>query len=308
MADALMFRFAIKEAQIRTSQPADERIKPVKISVEIGKWNSDMLGWIGSVCEDVANHCRCKVRLWSGHNDENVWVAKVYGFESDVRYFEILYTTLRHHFLGILMPRMDPQLSLQENAYRLHEAGYNWLDMAGMDGWKKYPGQPKSTPGHLVEYYNQDLNPPFGGRTTAGKIGGMYKRAYQAACRERGEAPRVISAGGTRGYRSSAAMGYESRLNQRLAAAREAREGQPGEGIVLRSAFEDVEAMYREDNPELFKKIEPREEDKGTKQRVRKVRYSYPKFNEGAYAAGVKYANTADLGTGVGGAPRRELG
>ena len=298
MADALMLKYAINEAVANATKPVQDRTKPIRITVEVGRWDADILGYLGQLCEDVADHCRCKTRMW-GQFSDYTYRAKVYGFESDVRYFELLYTTLRLHMLGVLMPRMDPQLSLEENCYRLHEAGYNWLQMAAMDGWKKYPGQ-KGVPGHLIDYYNQGPNPLFDGRVLSGKLGGYYKRAYERACKAKGESTKIIPAGGTETYRRSAAMGYTSRLRQRLDAIKRGRDGTPGAGIVLRSRFEDVEAMFREDNPELFRVYEPQPEEPGKKVKVRMRKYVPPKFSDAGYGAGVSYANKADLNTGVG--------
>jgi hypothetical protein len=305
-ADAMMLRYAIAEIMADQSKPAEERTKPTIITVEVGGWDSDILNYIGDLAADIAKHCRCKIRVYSKYDyDAKAWQAKVYGFESDVRYFEFLYTTLRLHMLGVLIPKMDPALSFQENCYRLHNAGYNWLEIAAMEGWRKYPGQ-NGVPGHLVRFYN----PSLGEELPAGKIGGLYKRAYYAACKEKGESPLKLAAGGTDTYRKSAAYGYTSRLDQRLRAVRDAREAaSTGAEIVLLSRLDDLDKMYREDNPELFPTEEQIKAAKtaGKKIRVRASAYKAPKFSEAGYQNGVKHANTADLGHGVSNTRRGEI-
>jgi hypothetical protein len=306
MADALMLRYRIDRAMANNAMPAATRTKPVIIEVEVGDGYSDIIGHIGSLCQDIATHCRCRVRLWSRYEfkDGNAtYFAKIYGFEGDAKYFEMLYTTLRLHMLGLLMPRFDPALSFEDNCYHLHNAGYNWMQMAAMQGWKKFPGQ-KGVAGHLIRYYNQKL----GQEDTAGKIGGgIYKKAYQKACKARGEAPKVIAAGSTDTYRKSAASGYTTRLAQRLYNIREGRDSDSRTGeLVLRSTFEDLDALFREDNPDLFKKIEATAEV-STGKKYRPKKYKEPSFSQAGYGTGVSHADRADLGTGIGGAPAKEI-
>jgi hypothetical protein len=302
MADVLMFKYALKDAMADQAKPAEERTKPCKIEVEIGGWDSDIIGYIARLSMDIADHCRCKIRPY-GYYDyvANAWQAKVYGFQSDVKYFEFLYTTLRLHMLGVLIPKFESNLTMEENCYRLHNAGYNWLEMAAMQGWKKYPRQDKNTPGHLVRYYNQKTDEEL----PAGKVGGMYKRPYYRACELKGESPVKIPAGTTDNYRKDAANGYTDQLRARLRMMREAREGQSkGTEVVLLSRFEDIEAMYREDNPELF--VAP-SEGSGKTVKVRMGRIKQRRFSEAGYSTGVAHANTAELGTGVGNTRKGEI-
>lgn len=304
MADALMLRYAIERATVNASLPAAERVKPMKISVEIGAHDSDILGYIAQLATDIAAHCRCKIRAYGQYDYQaKAWVAKVYGFESDVKYFEYLYTTLRLHMLGVLIPKFDPTLSMEENCYRLHEAGYNWLEMAAMQGWRKFPNQ-EGVPGHLIRYYNQQLDE----EKPAGQVGGMYKRPYYAACKIKGETPKKIAAGATEGFRRGAALGYTDQLRRRLRQVRVAREGQStnGQALMLRSSFEDVEAMYREDNPELFVKVVVETDGKPAR-KVRMKAYKAPSINFQGYGAGVSHANKADLNAGMNGGSRREI-
>ncbi len=307
-ADAMMFKYAIKEAMVNQAKPAEERTKPAKITVEVGAFDSDILGYIGQLALDIGVHCRCKVRPYKHYSRETrAYSAAVYGFESDVRYFEFLYTTLRLHMLGVLIPKFDSQLTMEENCYRLHNAGYNWLEMAALQGWKRYPGQPSSTPSHLIRYYNQKLDQEM----LSGKLGGMYKRPYERACAAKGEPTVKLAAGTTESFRKDAALGYTDRLRQRLYLIKAAREGQySGNGaLVLRSRFDDVEAMFREDNPDMFPTEEQRkaaaEANKGISVRRTKIRYR--SLNEAGYASGVAQANTADLGTGMSTGTHREI-
>jgi hypothetical protein len=243
--------------------------------------------------------------MWAGYewrDNKAMYYAKVYGFEGEARYFEMLYTTQRLHMMRMLMPRFDPAMSFEDNCYHLHNAGYNWMQMAAMQGWKKFPNQ-TGVPGHLIRYYNQKL----GQEDTAGKIGGgIYKKAYHAACKARGEVPVKIAAGSTDHYRKSAATAYTTRLRQRLAMIRNSREQSSKAGeLILASTMDDLDALFREDNPDLFK-----ETPVNNNVKVKAPRVKMPKYkpaHEGAWEVGTRYANAADLGTGVGGRPAKEL-
>ena len=102
-ADALMLKFTIDEAMVDAARPAEERGKPTVITVEMA--SGDMLGYVGMLIGRIARHCRCKARLYTSFDHQNnQYNAKVYGFTADLRYFQILYTTVRLHMLGILRP------------------------------------------------------------------------------------------------------------------------------------------------------------------------------------------------------------
>ena len=289
-ADAMMLRYAIQEIGAEADRPAEQRTKPIIIEVEVGTWNSDILGYFGSLCQNVASHCRCRIRLYSNWRD-NAWLAKIYGFESDVRYFEFLYTTLRLHMLGVLIPKIDNSVSLEENCYRFHNAGYNWLEIAAIYGWQKQNAG--DYPDIKIPFKNRDN----GDVQPSTKVGSHFKRAYIRAAKAHGDSGVgiQITAGGTQTYRKSAAQGYVSRIYQRLLETAGNREA--GSELVLRSRFEDLDELFREDNPDLFAKAEETEDTtKVRKQRQRK--YVAPKVNLDAYRVGVQHANTADLSGG----------
>lgn len=297
-ADALIFQYSIKQAMENSTRPAAERVKPMKIRVEVGRWDNDLLNYFTTLLGYTADHCQCMTRTrWSGDS----WYADVYGFESDVRYMEYLYTILRAHMIGILAPRVNNQLSLDENCYRLHIAGYNWLEIAEMYGWGKYIYTGAETAG-IKEPYKHWESGEIKPKT---QVGSHFKRAYLRAAAKHGDQHVKIAAGGSHTYRKSAADGYTYRIGQRLRVLRQERA--TGSDIVLKDSKADVAAFFRQDNPELFEKpAEPAVAAKPGK----KVRYRSmpaPKFDSRAYDVGRKFADTADLNTGVGGRAAREV-
>src|SRR5258708_308090 len=166
-ADALMLTHMIDDIMLDQSRPPEQRAKPAFIEIELGTTRSDLTGWIATLAVQVATHCRCKLRNYTGYpqTEDRSWgnaihTSKVYGYESDLRYFEVLYTELRLHMLGALRPNHDPRLSYDDNCYILHSAGYNWLDVARMYGWEG----------------DEDVRTKF-------QAGGEVKRAYYRACK-----------------------------------------------------------------------------------------------------------------------------
>lgn len=241
-ADALMLKYAIEEATLDATRPVSERAKPGVVVMPVGEF-SNLTGYLATMAGDIAKHCRCRIRFYD-HWADGQYQSKVYGFESDLHYFEVLYTILRLHMLGVLLPKIDPKLSDEDNAYFLHNAGFNWLEIAEMYGWVK-----------VSEWQHPDVNRPYKHKETgevqpATQVGSRIKRAYYRAVEARNEQPTKIAAGGSKGYREDAASGYISRMHQRLRKASQGRE-QTGE-LVLASRMQDLEDFWRESNENRY--------------------------------------------------------
>lgn len=299
MADALMLQYAIDDTMIGTARDGSTvQSKPIIISVAVGH-PSDVSGYVELMLRALARHCRCRVRMYANWTHDNGWNAKIYGFESDVRYFELLYTTVRLHMLGVLVPRIDRRKTLDENAYILHNAGYNWLEIADMYGWKKYNsmywgeyGGTTPPAGMKVPFWTEDE-----GWHPSTYVGGIYKRAYLRACTARGEQPQKIAANGTETYRRSAADGYVGMIQRRLWAMQRSR--QAGAELVLASRMDSVDQLFKEDNPDLFPEpVAEEDKDKPVPTKARKVRipkYRPAPVNQAAYERGSRHAESADL-------------
>jgi hypothetical protein len=279
-ADALMLQYAIKEAMLDQARPAAQRMTPVKIEVATAS-DYDLATYVGKLARDLAKHCRCLIRdyvRWD--REERAWMSVVYGWESDVRYFEILYTTLRLHMVGAIKPKIDPALSLDENAYVLRNAGFQWTEIAQM-------------------YCRGGDTSPDWQKTYDG-----IKRAYVREIKRRGEPFVKIPAKAGQTFRRSAAQGYAYRIAQRL---RDLREQQgTGEALVLASRADDLSAFFKADNPDLFPERDPNampwrcekcEKAKSghCREHPRGAAYRRPAFSDSGYQAGVRHANAASL-------------
>lgn len=295
-ADALMLEYAINEIQVDASRPLDERMKPGTIDLPLtGIY--DLLGTLGDLANRIASHCRCRIRTYYRYDsNEKCYVSRLYGYEGDLRYAEFLYTTVRLHMLGVLRPQVDPMLSIEENCYKFHNAGFNWLEIAAFYGWRKSPAREGDQ--HEMWYNEkQDL------RCSNWTVGSSFKRAYQRACKARGEGYTRIAAGGTETYRRSAAEGYINRIGTRLRRISEGRD--PGQTQALALRQDDIDELFKSENKDLFVKVEPRPECEACKKAKSGHCRSHPAgrkmqfapFNNAAYAAGSSYADTAELGS-----------
>lgn len=230
MADDLMLKYAIEQADLDATRPAAQRSTPEILKLDIIRGDSAVQEWMVNIAGYVAAHCRSRI-VFHGANDEisrmlgrNIQ-ATVIGFESDLRYFELLFTIIQLHFSSAVDPKLDESLSFSENCYRFHEAGITYRKMVHMlfpdvDGW---------TPDKEVR-----------------KLGGRCKTGYKQACKERGEDPRAIPNPDV--YQKSFARAYAMRVWERLSAM-ERRQSAMSTALVRRT--ESVAEKVHELFPEL---------------------------------------------------------
>jgi hypothetical protein len=287
-ADQMMSEYAISEAQLRASRPVGERAKPGIIYVATNARSYEMQYRLSDLVTIIARHTRCMVRNYDRFNKEEVcWESKVYGYESDLRYFEMLYTTLRLHMLGALRPRYEASLTMEQNCYNLHNAGYNWLEIAKMDGWRKVGTRPGES-GEIWEHTD-------GRRQGNHMVGSRYKRACYRAAKAAGTEVERIPAGGTETYRKSAAWGYVDGIRSRLREASDKREA--GTELALKVSMDDLLAFFHRDDPvAVVVEVDDIEEAPKKERKVRERKFTPAPFSPSAYAAGNRHARTADLG------------
>jgi Protein of unknown function (DUF2786) len=295
LADEIMRKYKLDQAKLDASRPAEDRIKAEKTEVPLVRYDSDLLPRMANLAVYVAEHCDCKIRCYWRYDSEGVWHARVYGYQSDLRYFEIVYTELRLHMVGVLRPAIDPNKSVELNAYTLHNAGMNWFDIAKSEGWEETPSRPGEA---KFMYYN----PRTGQRQAWKDCIGKYKFAYQREVVRRGEQPVKIRPGGMNNYRVNAAYGYVRRIDQRL---REIREHRQQVGNALALIVDAVEELYRQDAPKPSNQITASNTTTGRRGRTPKIK-EIP-YNAEAYEAGVRQANTASLNPAASNNPAKEI-
>lgn len=195
-AEHLMREYRLEEEHLIAADP--QSLTPVTVQIDVTESNefdseyATMLVW-------VARHVGIRVRTgWAWDGTKYVVKATVVGYESDIRMAELLFTAARMAFGEHLEPRVDPNLSDQENAYRLRRSGMErnrvanllWGASIGSDGAQAH-----------------------------GKAGKLYK----AECEARGETAALTGRGvNAKLYRKNYADGFLNRFYTRLARARDA--------------------------------------------------------------------------------------
>lgn len=219
MAEKLMAKYRIAEEEARKTAVAQgiDTVKPIVVDFPICRYSSEYSRQYEMLFYWITDHVGNVQSAYTNRNGERI--AIMVGFESDVKYAQALYTTLRLHFANTLEPTVDPALSDEENIYRLRTAGMTRPDIRVAMGW------------------------PEG---TAPKI----QKLYEKACKARGEEP--VVAGRTvnaKLYRKSFSESYVSTVSTRLWEMRQSSEG--GTEMVLSGRAEAVREAYYERFPQF---------------------------------------------------------
>jgi hypothetical protein len=306
-ADGLMLKYAIDQAALNSARPEAERAKPESITIEMCEIGSPFEQELSNLAFVISKYTRTKFLMYgygirmkarareslkaTGYKFGYVKM-KVYGFESDLKYFNLLWTVLNLHLANGLEIDYDFAKSLEYNTYIMHNAGYNWLDIARAFGWAKqdpddYPGIKE--PWRLTVDRPGAAGGPAGTVQPATMVGSRFKRAYYREIGRRGEDRLSIPASGRLNFQLSFMRSYWIRVGQRFDEAARSRE--PGAAVMLRSAFEEVQRMYDEENPD-----------------VKDAKHRTHRHNPEGWKRGHAHANAADIqGTRVGAERRKAV-
>lgn len=248
-AEKLMVQYAIEEAELDASRPAAARMVPEQLNFEVCDSNNPISEQLCSLLGVLASHCRCKIVFYNYGGKSKYWnvSAVAVGYASDLRYLEMLYTSIYLHMAGQVEPTPDPARSFDENVYTLHGAGVKWRRIAElmnrtydvyraanannpaalglMADWRKAVKVSKTQPEVLVPW-------PDGHRLI---------NANRRHCALIGEEHQAISSPVT--WQRNFAEGYVGRIITRLY---EMRRANPRAGTALALRHEDVKAKYNE--------------------------------------------------------------
>lgn len=210
-----MVKYRIEQEEAIAIDPAS--VKPIQVDLDLAGQGSAYRNRYHAMWYYIAQHC--DVRSWEEYvYTEQGYVirAHVVGYDEDVRYAEMLFTSARIVFQDKLEPRVDPNLSDQVNAYRLRSAGIERVRIAKM------------------LWGNTD-------KVFMGRVGRLYK----AECAERGEEAMLSGRGVTgEAYREQYAEAFVTTISNRLYMARHAATASGG-GVVLHGRKERItEAFY----------------------------------------------------------------
>jgi hypothetical protein len=223
-AEALMFKYRIDETMAAAAAPASGPT-PVWRTFWICRSTSEFSSTYRYMWATAVGHVDGKSAIGYATNPEDGhrWLkAETVGYESDLRYAELIYTSMHLGFAGKMEPRYDASKSDAENAYAMRSAG--------MEGWRI-----------AQAIWGDDSKP---NRVKARKLFAQYASSI-------GEDPSVLLGRGNnvKTYRESYSDGFQREMWYRLQRMRLSH-GDSGE-MVLKSRKENVTEAYYARYPHL---------------------------------------------------------
>lgn len=226
-AEAMMLQYRIEESQVgKGGQASVSEALPQWEDIVVCSSTSSFRWSYVDLLITVARHMDVRHELANQVDNEtggmNV-VAQCVGYESDLRFLRVLWSSIRLAFQDKLEPKVDPSLSMEENAYRLRAAGTEGIKMA-----------------YLL----------FEGDTSKSNRIKARKAARKFAV-SIGENPDAFSGQGNsmKLYRESYSQGFKGTIRSRLRTMSNAREPGTHGGIVLASRKDNIDEAYYERFP-----------------------------------------------------------
>lgn len=200
-AKLLMGKYQVEEESLIAKDQFS--ITPVLRTFQIVRYGWEYTGWMATlfsqVMTDVGAEHKETYETY-GDTSQIFLVGKAVGYDSDLRYADMLWQSVRLAFITHLTPEVDPKLSDEENIYRLRSAGIARKDVAEKL-WGKWT------------------------HSNSAKVGKVYK----AECAKRGEPPALDGKGiHLKDFREVYAREFVYRVWDRLADARNAAMAQGG--------------------------------------------------------------------------------
>lgn len=216
-AEELLKKYRIEESALG-ERGGVFAIKPIAKWVSVGDAYGEFVMNYATIAHIIAEHTECRYQ-WTYRRDPQTLEMSssfhVFGFESDVRYFEMLVQSARLVFADRMEPKPIAGLSDQENVYRMRSAGIERIRISREMGW--------------------------GDKT------GRVTPLYVAECEKRGEdAPLVGKGLNVKVYREGYGQAFIETLHDRLMRARDIGNSDNAYALVLGNRKEAVtELMYQ---------------------------------------------------------------
>jgi len=286
MAERIRVKYAIEEdALIKSGALAGEQYKPGVKNMPVCPWDSPYMQTYYSLAVYAAQHTGCRHHYSSAYNPETGTydlVLVMVGFEADLRFAEALYVSARIVFADRMEPKHDPNLSDEDNVYKMRSAGLERGRIGTLMGW--------------------------GGEGTQGP--NKVTRVYKRACQARGEDAVVTGRSmNVKLFRETYADGFRNEFWRRLYRARNAAGTDAAGTLVLANRQDEVDEAFYERFPNLRPAPEgSREigEGKSTKakklrgptkaEREREYKRMYSAAGQAGRAAGQRAASEIEVG------------
>lgn len=211
-ADALMFQYKIETL---SAPEAFSTIKPISVSFPLAEAHNEHSVTYRLLAIYIAEHVGARY-AFNIVRDEvsgyNMWAVTLVGFESDVRYAEVLWHAAAVTYGSRMEPKITSNMPLDQAAFLLRQAGWEGHRVAV----KLLGENTKSTRSRV-----RRLADTYAERTGQPTMAGVDVKAY----------------------RDAYTTGFLGTLNERLYRLRAAR-GADSSGLVLANATEAVDEMF----------------------------------------------------------------
>lgn len=276
-AESLMLKYRIEEALVYEKAIGEAvGLEPVWMNFSLNDIDSEFGTYYRQIAGCMLAHVGAKGLIDYDYNTRTV-LLKAVGFQSDLRFGELLLTSMILEFGKRLEPRWDPNKSDQENCWALREAGWTRKRIAA----EMFPG------GYRSENEMKSQNR---------KVTNLIKK-HGAEIGE--NAAELLGRGNNMNtFRESYAAGFVNTINTRLWNMRHEAMQMTGGGIVPVSRTEAVEEAFYTAYPQYRPKpVDPNAPTRAV--RIPKVRQQA--INHNAYSRGRTAAYGVDLGPTGGG-------
>lgn len=229
-ADALMFKYRIEEATLVQQQSglvgnSENGLVPVWRMMTVSSMTSEFAMSYRNIANAVARHCSLRGMFTYSEGD---CVLKACGYTSDLMYAEVLLTSAMLEFGRLLEPKVDPNLTPQQNALIMRQAGMERKRIALL----------------LLGKWDTENEMKAKNRM-------ITKWVKAEAARQGFNAEEILGRGNDmKVYRESYAAGFVSTLQSRLWGMRHMQGVESG-AIVLADRSERVNRKFYEEYPHL---------------------------------------------------------
>ena len=237
-------------------------VKHVDLPLVRGDWefNDNLARLFAELCQ----HFGVRVAPFSAQKES--LKRLVVGWEHDIAFLEVLFTSLFVDIMANMKPKWDPEAPEGENLHKFKSTGYKWEDI-----W-------------YIRCEALDLHEPW-----ERKHGVRWTNVYKKWADATGTDRQMSSS--LRYFRLDFGYGYVQEVSTRLRTMRDSRNEGPEVGLVLADRKSDLDKFFEELYPPPPQKpVDP------NAPKPKPVKYKTRNLNSGAYRAGRSQGRRADLG------------
>lgn len=245
-ADQLMAKHRLDRAILFANMTQNQKVqgREVVVTTVPAMEFSEFLGALMRIRKAVYKHCGCALEdKWYGE-------AKVVGYQEDIDYASMMFTTVQMEFVRRVFPTWNSALGFDENVHTIKSSGYSWSQVREMG----------------LAHNARD----FSGPLTAANAGSKLRVAFKRHAKKIGEVvlPGKQQPMNPQRWRRNFADSFASTIRFRLAEMDRANKeaaGQEGE-IALRSEFDNVMDRFWEEFPDQHPDARKAREEKRQKE------------------------------------------